>query len=642
MQTVTQSETYQNEIGGLDQRISTAESKLTPEAMETTIENSEALSEVRQTADKVNWIVESGTSSSNMTLTDDALSVISEGITLTADKINLVADDINLTGNTSVNTIVSNATDELETQIQQNTDNITIIASETNKATPYISDTPPEAPIEEGKLWIDTGVEPDVWRFWRGADVPTDREYKEIVSSDTNSPACITIDNAMGQLQTVALEIGCIAQQAGSGDPSPSNVRPISGRDSVEARACGASLFDFYSLIPETATLNGITADKLPDGRIHVHGTNTNDGFTNVVHVNIPTEQRPTFPAGTYSVGSNFNVGTNLGNKMGSFYAAEQMTASYFFIAVGANATVDFYAMPMLVFGNVAPTVYEPYRPMGGGTAMLSEPLYGLQGAEDTVEVSVDGDVLVTHRTGYIASYNGESLPGRWISSHDTYSENAIPTTGAQVVYEMTAPETEVATAIQPVAPDAGMVNIWTDGNTLEASVQGSGWEVINNTDDIREDVADVQGDIRGMLGNINTIENNLAATASQILTPDQIISTVIESTDFQTVSTQVTQTGEGLAIVQTTVDDLGERIGVVEGVVVIQGANIDIGRTDSDTKLHLDNDGWDILEGGYATISARENKVVSPRYQVTDALIIGSLALRPSGGHLRLLKYGA
>ena len=125
MQTVTQSETYQNEIGGLDQRISTAESKLTPEAMETTIENSEALSEVRQTADKINWIVESGTSSSNMTLTDDALNVISEGITLTADKINLVANDINLSGNSSVNTIVSNAIDPLETDIDSLTTRVT-------------------------------------------------------------------------------------------------------------------------------------------------------------------------------------------------------------------------------------------------------------------------------------------------------------------------------------------------------------------------------------------------------------------------------------------------------------------------------------------------------------------------------------
>lgn len=125
VQTVTQSDTYKNEIGELDERISTAETKLTPEAMETTIANSEAMSNVEQTAGKINWIVESGTSSSNMTLTQDALDVISEGITLTADKINLVADDINLSGNTSVNTIVSNATGELETKIDQNTEDIT-------------------------------------------------------------------------------------------------------------------------------------------------------------------------------------------------------------------------------------------------------------------------------------------------------------------------------------------------------------------------------------------------------------------------------------------------------------------------------------------------------------------------------------
>lgn len=170
--------------------------------------------------------------------------------------------------------------------------------------------------------------------------------------------------------------------QEGEGEPSPENVRPIVGLDEVQVARCGASLFDFYSLIPETATLNGITADKLPDGRIHVHGTNTNDGFTNVVHVTIPTGQKPTFPAGTYSVGSNFNVGTNLGNKMGSFYAAEQMTVSYFYIAVGSNATVDFYAMPMLVAGDVPSTAYKPYT---GTTATLGLP-YTVYGGEVDVE----------------------------------------------------------------------------------------------------------------------------------------------------------------------------------------------------------------------------------------------------------------
>ena len=207
-------------------------------------------------------------------------------------------------------------------------------------------------------------------------------------------------------------------RQAGSGDPSPDNIRAISGMESVTVTRCGTSLFDFYGLIPETATLNGITADKLPDGRIHVHGTNTNDGFTNVVHVNIPTGQRPTFPAGTYSVGSNFNIGTNLGNKTGSFYAAEQMTASYFFIAVGANATVDFYAMPMLVTGDVPPTAYEPYT---GTTATLSLPstVYGGEVDLATGEGKRTVDVVLL---AVADMDNSESYPGwrnqQWIGDY--------------------------------------------------------------------------------------------------------------------------------------------------------------------------------------------------------------------------------
>lgn len=47
------------------------------------------LSAVEQTADKINWLVKSGTSSSNMTLTDKVYSLVSSNINLTADHINL-------------------------------------------------------------------------------------------------------------------------------------------------------------------------------------------------------------------------------------------------------------------------------------------------------------------------------------------------------------------------------------------------------------------------------------------------------------------------------------------------------------------------------------------------------------------------
>ena len=51
------------------------------------LENS--ISTVSQTANKINWLVKSGTSSSNMTLTDKVYSLVSSNINLTADHINL-------------------------------------------------------------------------------------------------------------------------------------------------------------------------------------------------------------------------------------------------------------------------------------------------------------------------------------------------------------------------------------------------------------------------------------------------------------------------------------------------------------------------------------------------------------------------
>ena len=49
----------------------------------------EHLSEVEQTANKISWLVKSGTSSSNMVLTDSMYSLITENITLSADNIKL-------------------------------------------------------------------------------------------------------------------------------------------------------------------------------------------------------------------------------------------------------------------------------------------------------------------------------------------------------------------------------------------------------------------------------------------------------------------------------------------------------------------------------------------------------------------------
>lgn len=46
----------------------------------------------------------------------------------------------------------------------------------------------------------------------------------------------------------------------------------------------------------------------------------------------------------------------------------------------------------------------------------------------------------VTSEYGYIASYNGEALPGVWISNLDTYNAGTAPTIGAEVIYQLATP----------------------------------------------------------------------------------------------------------------------------------------------------------------------------------------------------------
>ena len=89
---------------------------------------SNAMSEVSQTANKISWIVKSGTNSSNMQLTDELFNLVSNNITLTADHINLNgyisnddanwsidnegnmrAENLNVEGNLSADTITCNA-----------------------------------------------------------------------------------------------------------------------------------------------------------------------------------------------------------------------------------------------------------------------------------------------------------------------------------------------------------------------------------------------------------------------------------------------------------------------------------------------------------------------------------------------------
>ena len=88
-------------------------------------------------------------------------------------------------------------------------------------------------------------------------------------------------------------------------------------------------------------------------------------------------------------------------------------------------------------------------------TTTLGRTVYG-----GTLDV-VSGELVVDR--GYIASYNGETLPSTWISDRDEYASGTTPTIGAEVVYDLATPQTIQLTP-QQVMLLTGNNNVWSDG----------------------------------------------------------------------------------------------------------------------------------------------------------------------------------
>lgn len=166
--------------------------------------------------------------------------------------------------------------------------------------------------------------------------------------------------------------------QEGTGTPSPENIRPIKGRDSVRVERCGENLLNIKPFNKDT--YKGITYEYVPDGGIHVSGTA-------LTSVDSPTFPVWLLPPGKYfglELGSGISAsivvqrnGKNLWlNAKGAFEILAGDVTKYWYAIVSAGATVDKTVYPYIVPGTAAPTTYTPYT--GQTTALtLPETVYG-------------------------------------------------------------------------------------------------------------------------------------------------------------------------------------------------------------------------------------------------------------------------
>ena len=277
--------------------------------------------------------------------------------------------------------------------------------------------------------------------------------------------------------------------QEGSGTPSPENIRPIKGRNSVTVERCGENLVKFpYST--SAASRNGLVITPQQDGSVTVNGTATADTW---YAINQRIEKR--LPMNTPMTLS----GCPAGGSTKSYYIGLYLSGKWFVDAGTGNTGIKFTTREIasrvevsIVKGTVCNnmtfypkievgTTITPYSKYTGQTATLTLPhtIYG-----GTVD-AVTGDGQETWKL--IDSYAGENLPGKWISDRDVYASGTAPTTGAQVAYKLTEPISFTATGVQPISALSGVNTILTDADS--ATVTGRA-DPIKRITDLEDAVA--------------------------------------------------------------------------------------------------------------------------------------------------------
>ncbi len=262
--------------------------------------------------------------------------------------------------------------------------------------------------------------------------------------------------------------------QSGSGDPSPSNVRPITGRTGANIVRTGKNLLK--NRLSGSGEKNSLTYVVNADGSITVNGTA--DGTSTLPDILHPADTEKV-PAGSYILSGCPEGGASntyrLVLKKGTTYYTDTGSGAAFTINRGENYEIYIRYNSGTVFNNLT---FKPMIRLATETDDTYEPYAGETYAADWTDAA--GTVYagsyeaasgkLKARPQYSA-YNGETLVGPWLSSMDVYEEGATPTTGAQVV-DLGGTETEYALTPQTVTALVGKNHIWADTGEVTVKVK--------------------------------------------------------------------------------------------------------------------------------------------------------------------------
>ena len=355
---------------------------------------------------------------------------------------------------------------------------------------------------------VDVPLPENAYLLEEYEDVPTD------IASFTASDAPLK-----------SLTASIVPVQAGSGDPSPTNVRPISGWTECEVidDAVYGGFIDWNQLAKSenpTITVGGVTFTKNNDNSYTINSNDLPAGSSAYRDIQ-PVFQIPVghkvYIAGCPSGGSTTDgyfcmdpyEGTNNASDIGNgkIYQKRTQNCKYRIYVIEGTTVSNKTFKPTIIdltqmFGStIADYIYSlEQATAGSGVAyfksLFYKDYYSYNSGEITNVSAVNGDtdkyrtytIPFTDGQGqsvevfggeldvvngvvtpcpYYASYNGEQLTGEWISDRDVYSPNTTPTIGAQVV-NIGATDTSFSTHPTSIKSLDGVNNVFASTGDVE------------------------------------------------------------------------------------------------------------------------------------------------------------------------------
>jgi hypothetical protein len=291
-------------------------------------------------------------------------------------------------------------------------------------------------------------------------------EFYNFYPTEQESGAIAHFTDGADNIPVTSLVSQIVAIQSGSGTPSPSNPRAISGFDNGIITRCGVNLFD------ENRLLNASGWSKSGDyyvgnvGQLYSPFKLNGDFWHSESGVD---SLRVSYTA--YVDQANVNARVEFYYSDGTSNLACVINGSTPTKYTGVSTSGKTVIAVKWSFSNDAllhikdfsinyPSNDTQYHAYNGNTYTFAfgQTVYG--GHFDN-----KGNLVVTH--GYIASYNGETINEPWVSSMDNYVPNTSPSTGAQVVYPLTSPITLSITS-QDIPTLLGENNIFSNCGDVE------------------------------------------------------------------------------------------------------------------------------------------------------------------------------